>query len=72
MLFSQFEISYYLISRSARIKIKNLTGEMKELLAEGIQHLMNYDLEYTAWPARKLLNQSDHYHRQSCSSIFKS
>lgn len=54
MLFSQFEISYYLISESARIKIMILTGQMEEFLAEGTHHLTNYNLEYTACPTKAL------------------
>lgn len=54
MLFAQFEISYCLVSKSAKIKIKVLTGHMEQLLAEGTQHLTNYYLEYTAWPTKAL------------------
>lgn len=54
MLFSQFEISYYLISKSVRIEIKILTGEMKEFLAEGTHHLTHHNLEHIAWPTKAL------------------
>lgn len=53
MLFSQFEISYYLISKSARIQNKILIGQMKEFPAEGT-HFTNYNLEYTAQTTKAL------------------
>lgn len=52
MLFSQFEISYYLISKSVRIEIKILTGQTREFPAEGTHHLTHYNLEHIAWPTK--------------------
>lgn len=64
MLFSQLEISYYLIPKSARIKIKISDMSNKELLAEGAQFSTNCNLKYTAWPTKAL--EQALYHRQSC------